>query len=95
MQQTQTINPGTLDLLKQLSALPTLHEMRLVGGTALALQYGHRQSIDLDFFCCFTANHKDLIDQTYDIIKVVKTPILCFFKIASLRNTLHHKMRRG
>lgn len=25
-------------------------DMRLVGGTALALQYGHRQSIDLDFF---------------------------------------------
>jgi len=24
--------------------------MRLVGGTSLALQYGHRQSIDLDFF---------------------------------------------
>lgn len=25
-------------------------EMRLVGGTALALQYGHRQSVDLDVF---------------------------------------------
>jgi predicted nucleotidyltransferase component of viral defense system len=25
-------------------------DVRLVGGTALALQYGHRESIDLDFF---------------------------------------------
>lgn len=31
-------------------AEPLLSEMRLVGGTALALQYGHRNSIDLDFF---------------------------------------------
>lgn len=29
---------------------PVFNDMRLVGGTALALQYGHRQSIDLDFF---------------------------------------------
>ena len=27
--------------------------MRLVGGTSLALQYGHRTSIDLDFFGTF------------------------------------------
>jgi hypothetical protein len=30
--------------------LPILGQMRLVGGTALALQYGHRRSVDLDFF---------------------------------------------
>ena len=29
---------------------PALCELRLVGGTALALQYGHRSSIDLDLF---------------------------------------------
>jgi predicted nucleotidyltransferase component of viral defense system len=29
---------------------PLLTGMRLVGGTSLALQYGHRNSIDLDFF---------------------------------------------
>ena len=31
-------------------AEPLFSETRLVGGTALALQYGHRSSIDLDFF---------------------------------------------
>jgi len=30
--------------------LPVLEQTRLVGGTALALQLGHRKSIDLDFF---------------------------------------------
>lgn len=31
-------------------ALPLSSETRLVGGTSLALQYGHRNSVDLDFF---------------------------------------------
>ena len=46
----ETIEPRTLDLLKALMQEPAFADMRLVGGTALALQYGHRQSIDLDFF---------------------------------------------
>ncbi|GAP72892.1 hypothetical protein SAMD00024442_5_6 [Candidatus Symbiothrix dinenymphae] len=32
---------------------PLLSELRLVGGTALALQLGHRHSVDLDFFGAF------------------------------------------
>lgn len=46
----RTILPNTLELLKQLSQQPEFKPMRLVGGTALALQLGHRQSVDLDFF---------------------------------------------
>ncbi len=46
----QTILPDTLELLKTLMRLPELKDMRLVGGTSLALQYGHRRSVDLDFF---------------------------------------------
>ncbi|MCR4659019.1 MAG: nucleotidyl transferase AbiEii/AbiGii toxin family protein [Bacteroidales bacterium] len=50
MLQLQTVLPDTLELLKELSSRPEMNGFRLVGGTALALQYGHRQSIDLDFF---------------------------------------------
>lgn len=46
----QTIEPHTLELLKKLMAEPSLTGTRLVGGTSLALQYGHRSSVDLDFF---------------------------------------------
>lgn len=46
----ETIEPATLGLLRQLQELPILKECRLVGGTALALQIGHRKSVDLDFF---------------------------------------------
>ena len=44
------IEPATLELLKRLQSLPALAETRLVGGTALALQLGHRISVDLDVF---------------------------------------------
>ena len=37
-----------LQLLKLLQAIPLLQGLRLVGGTALALQLGHRKSVDLD-----------------------------------------------
>ena len=44
------IDPETLRLIQQLQAIPELHEFYLVGGTALSLQLGHRNSIDIDFF---------------------------------------------
>lgn len=50
MLQTRTVEPGTLGLLKQLMAMQVLDPFFLVGGTALALQLGHRVSIDLDLF---------------------------------------------
>ena len=46
----ETVESSTLELLKKLQRLPVLAQTRLVGGTALALQLGHRKSIDLDFF---------------------------------------------
>jgi hypothetical protein len=46
----ETVESSTLELLKKMQKLPVLNNTRLVGGTALALQLGHRKSIDLDFF---------------------------------------------
>lgn len=51
MLQNQAVEPATLSLLKELMNLPLLEDFYLVGGTALALQLGHRKSIDLDLFC--------------------------------------------
>ena len=50
MLQLKTINKDTLDLLKELSLKSEISEFYLAGGTALALQIGHRVSVDLDFF---------------------------------------------
>lgn len=46
----ETISSDTLNLFKRLASLEELSGARLAGGTALALQIGHRKSIDLDFF---------------------------------------------
>lgn len=48
--ETTVLEPGTLDLLKALGGALAGREFVLVGGTALAIQCGHRKSIDLDFF---------------------------------------------
>ncbi len=50
MLQTSTVAESTLGLLKKLQAEPLLANLRLVGGTALSLQIGHRESEDLDLF---------------------------------------------
>lgn len=64
----QTIYPSTLELLKTLAQKPILSNMRLVGGTALALQYGHRRSVDLDFFGQTTENVEELSDALKESI---------------------------
>ena len=46
----ETVEPGTLAVLKRLMGLKALEQFALVGGTALALRYGHRVSVDLDLF---------------------------------------------
>ncbi len=57
------ITPDTLDTLKRIQSQVELKETRLVGGTALALQLGHRLSIDLDIFGVW--------DQSLDIRKIL------------------------
>ena len=46
----ETISPQTFQLLKRICEDENFKNFHLVGGTALALQLGHRKSKDLDFF---------------------------------------------
>ncbi len=50
MLQTQTVKPELLVTLRKLMTLNELSQFYLVGGTALALLYGHRNSVDIDLF---------------------------------------------
>lgn len=50
MLHPQTVAPRTLELLKRLMQLPALEQFVLVGGTNLALRFGHRLSVDFDLF---------------------------------------------
>jgi hypothetical protein len=46
----ETVDLNTLELLRRIQSHSIFSGTRLVGGTALALQIGHRKSIDLDFY---------------------------------------------
>lgn len=62
MLHLETIEPKTLELLKRLQSLSIFEHSRLVGGTALALQLGHRKSIDLDMFGTIEATPDEIQD---------------------------------
>ena len=66
----RTIKPHTLELLRHLMKEPYLKDCRLVGGTALALQYGHRSSVDLDVFGVVPDNDAALHDILEDFGQV-------------------------
>lgn len=50
MLHLETISSSTLEILNKLMDISEFDNLRLVGGTGLALQIGHRKSIDLDLF---------------------------------------------
>lgn len=50
MLHRKTIAAPTLGILKNITAISELSGFNLAGGTSLALQIGHRISVDLDFF---------------------------------------------
>lgn len=45
-----TVTPTLQEILREVMASPIFNSFRLVGGTALSLQLGHRVSIDIDLF---------------------------------------------
>ena len=62
MLQTETVEPHTFSILKQLMEMPELQDFSLVGGTALSLLYGHRLSIDLDLFSNKLFDNEVIVD---------------------------------
>lgn len=65
-----------LELLKKLMAEDVLNPFYLVGGTALALQLGHRKSIDIDLFCHHPIEYEqieEILVQKYGIQNVTSS----------------------
>ena len=50
MLHTKTVTSSLFRVLKELMEVADFRELYLVGGTSLALQIGHRESIDIDLF---------------------------------------------
>jgi hypothetical protein len=56
------VDPLTIDLIQRLQVMPELDGFYLVGGTALTLQIGHRNSIDIDLFTQQSFDNNALIE---------------------------------
>jgi hypothetical protein len=56
----QTTTPFLFETLQNLMEWKELELFRLVGGTGLSLQLGHRQSIDIDLFSDTDHDFNDL-----------------------------------
>ena len=88
MLQYQTIYPATLQLLKDLQSLELLKECRLVGGTALALQLGHRRSVGLDFFGTVPQTPdelQDLLRENHDVTIVKESKNIHIYLIDGVK----------
>lgn len=65
----EVLSPKTKKLLDKLAKENWLGDFYLAGGTALALHYGHRQSIDLDWFCPRDLNSAQLLSRLSQVGK--------------------------
>lgn len=63
MLYTGSVSPLLRQALDGIMQIDSLSDFRLVGGTALALQIGHRRSVDIDLF-------SDKQDFQYDFLKL-------------------------
>lgn len=63
MLYTSSVESGTFSLLNKLMQLPSIQPFSLVGGTALALRFGHRSSVDLDLFSQKEFEHPHIIKE--------------------------------
>ena len=59
----EVLKPQTKKVLEIISRQKFIADFYLAGGTALALQYGHRISVDLEFFCQKNINPDTLINK--------------------------------
>lgn len=71
MLHLETVERDTLGLLKELMALPLLAPFYLAGGTSLALQIGHRVSVDLDFFGPHQIPHEHILQEISTICEPI------------------------
>jgi hypothetical protein len=66
MLRKEAVSPPLLESLFTLMELKTIKTHRLVGGTALALQIGHRISVDIDLFSDGKNDYEEIQEELYE-----------------------------
>jgi hypothetical protein len=80
MSHIEAIDPRALDVLRRLMRSDLLRAFCLGGGTGLALQIGHRQSVDLDLF---TPEPFDSLSLARELSAVESSPIIVIMSAAN------------
>jgi len=92
MLQISTVQSSTLELLINIQKVEILKSTRLVGGTALALQLGHRVSIDLDLFGHIDGDNEKiadcLIEEGFDVVRKTNTQNIHVFMINNVKTDI-------
>lgn len=84
----QTIDTQTLELLKSIQEVSIFSEMRLVGGTSLALQIGHRKSIDIDLFGTLKSDDLEIskeLDKIGNVTRLKKSENINIYLINGIK----------
>lgn len=90
-----TVNPLLLTILKDLMETSVFVDFRLVGGTALSLQLGHRKSVDIDLFTDVVYGSVDFMEideylrKQYEYVDTFETDIVGFGKSYYIGNSKH------
>jgi predicted nucleotidyltransferase component of viral defense system len=87
----ETINATTLELLKKLQSNKVFENLLLVGGTSLALQIGHRVSIDIDLFGKIDINTIELnklLSSYGEMVKIQQTNNIHIFTLNGVKTDI-------
>jgi hypothetical protein len=95
MLHTETVEKGTMDIIKKLLKDSNFDSFNLVGGTALALKIGHRKSIDIDLFTPSDFDAQELskyLTTTFNVTRVqaINNGVFCIIDGVKL-DLLAHK----
>ncbi len=89
MLHLNTIDDTVYSLLKKLTSLDFLNHFALAGGTSLALQLGHRKSIDADLFAFEDVSMPEIslfLENSFENIAIRRTsPVFIFCYINNVK----------
>jgi hypothetical protein len=91
MLHEETVEAGTMALIRKLSADDRLRDFVLVGGTALSLQLGHRKSVDIDLFTTRPFDPKSIaghIESVYEGKGVAVSGNAVFSRITGVKTDM-------
>lgn len=87
----ETVDSVTLELLTRLQQIPAFSQLRLVGGTSLALQIGHRKSINIDLFGKIDADEFTIaadLNRLGEIQTIQKTQNIAIYLIKGVKTDI-------